>query len=187
MKTLELRTADGRFVAGHVHMACSFRSRCIGLLRQSNISEQAGLLLVPGRSIHTLGMRFTIDVVFLSRQMRVLALVERVPPWRVVIAPRGTARVLELAAGRIAVTGLTTGTYLTVDSAVPESNVASSSMSNAACERAPIQFSLRLPVERRCTSSLEAKCSAGDNSLRTPLPYRRALGCRAEMTPSVGN
>src|SRR5688572_22297260 len=96
MKTLQLHTADGRCIARYVHMACSFRSRCIGLLRQTGIPEHGGLLLVPGGSIHTLGMRFTIDVVFLSRQMRVLGLTERVPPWRLVFAPRGTARVLEI-------------------------------------------------------------------------------------------
>lgn len=177
MKTLELRTADGRCIAGHVHMACSFRSRCIGLLRQPSISEQAGLLLVPGGSIHTLGMRFTIDVVFLSRQMRVLELVERVPPWRVVIAPRGTARVLELTAGRIAATRLTIGTYLTVDAAP---NPTIPRMRNAACERALIQFSLRLPFERRCTSSIEAKCSTGDKGPQNPA----ALSVRTRLSRS---
>lgn len=191
MKTLELRTADGRCVARHVHMACSFRSRCIGLLRQTNIPEHAGLLLVPGGSIHTLGMRFTIDVVFLSRQMRVLGLVERVPPWRVVIAPRATAIVLELAAGRIAATALTTGIYLTVDatSADPSERqtIKLPRMRDAACERTPIQFSLRLPLERRCTGSVEAKCSAGGRGVRIPPPYRHELGSREEMRPSAGN
>jgi uncharacterized membrane protein (UPF0127 family) len=187
MKTLELRTADGRCIAGHVHMACSFRSRCMGLLRRANISDQAGLLLVPGGSIHTLGMRFTIDVVFLSRQMRVLGLTEQVPPWRVVIAPRGTARVLELAAGRIAATRLTVGTYLTVDSVAADPREHLPIKHEAPCERMPIQFSLRLPIERHCTGSIEATCSAGARGVRSPLPYPRALGSRAAMTPSVEN
>ncbi len=183
MKTLELRTADGRCIARHVHMACSFRSRCVGLLRQRTISEHGGLLLVPGGSIHTLGMRFTIDVVFLSRQMQVLELAERVAPWRLVIAPRGTARVLELAAGRIEATGLTIGTYVTVDSApanLPRPR-------STACERTPIQFSLRLPIERRCTGSCGAKCNAGERGVRIPLPCRRGLGSRAAMRPSAGS
>lgn len=162
MKTLELRTADGRCIARHVHMACSFRSRCIGLLRQTNISEHGGLLLVPGGSIHTLGMRFPIDVVFLNRQMRVLGLAERMPPWRLVIAPRGTARVLELAAGKIAASRLTAGTYLTVDEAPADPSerptIKLPRSPHTACERSPIQFSLRLPIDRRCTSSIEAKC-----------------------------
>jgi uncharacterized membrane protein (UPF0127 family) len=187
MKTLELRAADGRCIARHVHMACSFRSRCIGWLRRANISDQAGLLLVPGGSVHTLGMRFTIDVVFLSRQMRVLGLTERVPPWRVVIAPRGTARVLELAAGRIAATRLRVGTYLTVDSVSADPREHLPIKRNAACERMPIQFSLRLPVERHCTGSIDATCATGARGVRIQLPYRRALGSRAGMTPSVGS
>lgn len=191
MKTLELRTADGRCIARQVQMACSFRSRCIGLLREKAMPDHVGLLLVPGGSVHTLGMRFTIDVVFLSKQMRVLGLAERVPPWRLVIAPRGTARVLELAAGKIAATRLTTGTYLTVDSARADPSerptIKVPRIRSTACERAPIQFSLRLPIERRCTGSIEARCSAGGGSVRTPPPYRPVPGSRAEMRPSVGS
>ena len=192
MKTLELHTADGRCVARRVQMACSFRSRCIGLLRQTNIPEHGGLLLVPGGSIHTLGMRFTIDVVFLSRQMKVLELVECVPPWRIVIAPRDTAIVLELAAGKIAATCLKAGTYLTVDAAPADPSERPTQklprLRSTACERTPLQFSLRLPPnERRCTGSIEAKCSAGGGGVRIPLPYRRALGSRAGMRPSAGN
>jgi uncharacterized membrane protein (UPF0127 family) len=149
-------------------MACSFQARCTGLLRRSILAEQEGLLLVPGGSIHTLGMRCTIDVVFLNRQMRVLGLAERVPPWRIRVAPRGTRRVLEIAAGQVAATRLTVGTYLVVDEAPAEPNDKSTCPTvnlrgarREACERLPIQFSLRLPIEHRCTAPISAKCSAG--------------------------
>lgn len=168
MKTLELRTVDGRCVARRVRMACSFRSRCMGLLSRDAIPPEEGLLLLPGGSIHTLGMRFTIDVVFLNRQMRILALAERVPPWRIRVAPRGTRRVLELAAGQISATKLTIGTYLIVDSASAEptdrSNQPTIKMPRVAtptCARLPIQFSLRLPLERHCSAPVPAKCSPG--------------------------
>lgn len=165
MKTLELRTVDGRCVARCVRMACSFQSRCMGLLSRRAIPQEEGLLLMPGGSIHTLGMRFTIDVVFLNRQMRIVGLAERVPPWRIRVAPRGTSRVLELAAGQIAATRLTTGTYLIVDSAPTEPTDRSNDPTIklprppiAVCSRLPIQFSLRLPLGRRCTASLPVKC-----------------------------
>jgi len=168
MKTLELRTADGRCIARHVRMACSFQSRCIGLLRRSTLLEEEGLLLVPGGSVHTLGMRCTIDVVFLNRQMRILGLAERVPPWRIRVAPRGTRRVLELAAGQIVATELTVGTYLVVEtpSTGPRDKsdcptVKFRTTQRMACERLPIQFSLRLPLERRCTAPISAQCNAG--------------------------
>ena len=58
MKTLELRTMDGRCVARRVRMACSFQSRCVGLLSRRAIPLEEGLLLMPGGRIPTLGTRF---------------------------------------------------------------------------------------------------------------------------------
>lgn len=190
MKTLELRTVDGRCIAHQVRMACSFRARCIGLLAHSGIRDHEGLLLVPGASIHTLGMRFDIDVVFLNRQMRVLGLAERVPPWRIVMAPRGTGRVLELAAGKIAATRLTIGAYLIVD-APPDDPSERPTIKlqrlRQPCQRAaPIQFSLRLPLERRCTDSVKGQCSAGARAVRSQPPYQRELGSHAKTTPTAG-
>jgi uncharacterized membrane protein (UPF0127 family) len=184
MKFLELHTADGCCIARRVKLACSFRARCVGLLSRTGVPEHEGLLLVPGGSIHTFGLRFAIDVVFLSRQMRVLGVAERVQPWRVVIAPRGTARVLELAAGRIAHTGLTAGTYLTVDAAPPDAGerttIRMPRVRNAPCERSPIQFSLRLAFDRRCTGSIPARCSAGEHRNQNPA----ALSARIRLSRS---
>ena len=133
MKTIALRTTEGRFIAHEVRIAYSLSARLLGLARERSLPTRAGLLLSTAYSVHTLGMRFAIDVVFLSRQMRVLGLASGVPPWRVLLAPRGTGRVLELAAGQIVATGLKTGTFLLVETSRPQ------------CERAPIRFSLRLP------------------------------------------
>jgi uncharacterized membrane protein (UPF0127 family) len=184
MKILELRTVDGLCIARRVQLASSFRARCIGLLRQTSMPENEGLLLVPGGSIHTMGLRFAIDVVFLSRQMRVLGVAERVQPWRIAIAPRGTARVLELPAGRIAHTGLTIGTYLTVDAAPPDAGervtIKVPRVRNVPCERSPIQFSLHLPFYRRCAGSVRAKCSAGGKRNQNPA----ALSARMRLSRS---
>ena len=134
MKTIALRTAEGRFIAHEVRIAYSLAERLVALSRERSLPTRAGLLLSPARGIHTLGMRFAVDVVFLSRQMRVLGLAPRVRPWRVLWGPRGTGRVLELAAGQIAATGLKAGAYLVVESNQSE------------CQRSPIAFSLRLPL-----------------------------------------
>jgi uncharacterized membrane protein (UPF0127 family) len=165
MRTFELRTAEGRCIARHIHMACSFQSRCLGLLSRSVMPKEEGLLLIPGGSIHTLGMRFPIDVIFLNRQMRILGLAEHVRPWRIRVAPRGTRRVLELAAGQIAANGLTTGIYLIVDTDLPSKpdgserpTIKMPHLRIEPCERRPIQFSLRLPLERRCGGAAREKC-----------------------------
>lgn len=137
MKTIALRTTEGRFIAHEVRIAGSLAARLLGLARERSLATRAGLLLSATHGVHTLGMRFAIDVVFLSRQMRVLGLVARVPPWRVLLAPRGTGRVLELAAGQIAATGLKANTFLLVETSLSQP-----------CQRSPIRFSLRLPLER---------------------------------------
>lgn len=63
-------------------------------------------MLRPGGSIHTFGMRFGIDVLFLDRQMKILKIVRRLQPWRFALAPRETCLVLEIASGRAATLGL---------------------------------------------------------------------------------
>ena len=136
MKTIALRTAEGRFIAHEVRVAYSLTARLLALSRERSLPTRAGLLLSPARGIHTLGMRFAIDVVFLSRQMRVIGLAPRLRPWRVLLAPRGTRRVLELAAGQIAATGLKPGTFIVVESNQSE------------YRRPPITFSLRVPLRQ---------------------------------------
>jgi uncharacterized membrane protein (UPF0127 family) len=161
MKTFELRTATGRCIARHVQLACSFQSRCRGLLSRSAMLKEEGLLLIPGGSIHTLGMRFSIDVVFLNRQMRILGLAEQVRPWRIRVAPRGTRRVLELAAGQIAAHRLKPGIYLIVDTETPSDARPAIKQTDGRlkrCERQPIQFSLRVPSERNCGGPVRERC-----------------------------
>ena len=133
MKTIALRTAEGRFIAHEVRIAGSWAARLLALSGERSLPTRAGLFLSPAHGIHTFGMRFAVDVVFLSRQMRVLGLAQRVQPWRVLLAPRGTGHVLELAAGQIAATALKAGTFIVVESTRPQ------------CARSPIRFSLRLP------------------------------------------
>jgi len=158
MKTFELRTATGRCIARHVHLACSFQSRCLGLLSRSDLPKEEGLLLIPGGSIHTLGMRFPVDVVFLNRQMRILGLAQQVRPWRIRFAPRGTRRVLELAAGQIAAHRLKEGIYLIVDAGAP-------STPRGPCERQPIQLSLRAPTQQHCGGPVRDKCMTSRSML----------------------
>jgi uncharacterized membrane protein (UPF0127 family) len=170
MKTVALRTVDGRWIAREVRMGCSFASRCLGLMRTKALGEQQGLLLTPARTAHTLGLRYAIDVVFLSRQMRVLALAPTVPPWSLRAAPPGTGRVLELAAGRIAATGLMPGTYVLVESSVDlDANLATTRPmlpTRQPCERQPIRFSLRLPGIHPASQGVRS--AAAPRTLRRP-------------------
>lgn len=79
-------------------MVRGFWPRFLGLMFRPRPPDH--LLFFPGtRAIHTCFMRFAIDAVALDSAGRVLAVQESVPPWRVVLFPRGTCGVLEMAAG----------------------------------------------------------------------------------------
>jgi uncharacterized membrane protein (UPF0127 family) len=73
-------------------------TRLRGLLGRRELPADEGLLLRPSPSIHTWFMRFPIDVVFLDKELRVLAVRNDLGPWRVAMQ-RGARTVLELAAG----------------------------------------------------------------------------------------
>jgi uncharacterized membrane protein (UPF0127 family) len=89
-------------VAARVFQARSLWERAAGLLALPPLQAGEALWLEPCGSIHTWGMRYAIDVLFLDRERRVLAVDQRIRPWRVVIAPRGTHVVVELPVGAAA-------------------------------------------------------------------------------------
>ncbi|WP_335980763.1 MULTISPECIES: DUF192 domain-containing protein [Streptomycetaceae] len=103
-----LRTPTGEVP---LHVAASYRARTRGLLGRSGID--GALLLTPASSIHTVRMRFAIDVAYLDRRLRVLA-VRTMPPGRLG-RPRLRARhVLEAEAGAFARWGVAKGVTLEV-------------------------------------------------------------------------
>ena len=82
-------------------VADSAAARCRGWLgRRRPPGRRVGLLLAPCRAVHTLGMTFPIDLVFLSRLGRVVKVVRCLRPWRVALCLRAVA-VVELRAGVI--------------------------------------------------------------------------------------
>ena len=85
--------------------------RMRGLLGRKGLDPDEGMLLESVGPIHTIGMRFTIDVLFLDREMKVLGLSENLKPWRFAWTP-GACYVLELSAGRIQATGVKPGDLL---------------------------------------------------------------------------
>ena len=98
-----------------VMLADNFWSRLVGLLLHRSLPNDEALLLVPCASIHTFGMRITIDVIFLDKQNKVLGFSDHVTPNRIRSAPRGTVKVLEIAQGNRMRTGINLDDYLVFD------------------------------------------------------------------------
>jgi uncharacterized membrane protein (UPF0127 family) len=91
--------------------AASFGARLIGLIGRSSLARGQGLLIEPCDAIHTLAMRFPIDVLFLDQDGCIVRIDHDVRPWRMRICP-GAHAVVELACGEALRLGLQCGSIL---------------------------------------------------------------------------
>ena len=93
---------SGDCLAEHVSVAGSLLARLRGLTARPTLEPGEGLLIKPCNSVHTVGVREPIDVLFLDREGRVARAVHALHPQRVVPYVRGARQVIELPAGTIA-------------------------------------------------------------------------------------
>lgn len=103
MRLVNART--DRVLASRVEMAQTRVERKRGLLGRSGLAEGAALVIVPCFAIHTVGMQFAIDVVFVDAHGRVKKIVRDLPPWRMSASPSSRA-VIEMAAGSLLPAGV---------------------------------------------------------------------------------
>jgi|ERR1041384_3758370 uncharacterized membrane protein (UPF0127 family) len=89
-------------VCDRCHFANSVLKRMVGLLNRKALTSGEGLLLDRCYGIHTIGMRFPIDVLFLDKELRVMRAVQALPPFRTCVV-RQAVYVLELPVGAIQV------------------------------------------------------------------------------------
>jgi outer membrane protein OmpA-like peptidoglycan-associated protein/uncharacterized membrane protein (UPF0127 family) len=92
----------------HLKLARTYWQRLRGLLFRPALAVDQGLWIEPCHSVHTFGMRYAIDVVYLDAQGCVIKVAKDVKPWRMSWA-RGAASVIELLAGGADRLGLTVG------------------------------------------------------------------------------
>jgi len=90
----------GEVLLEHLHVAGNFWQRFRGLQFAPPLEPECGLLLRNCRSVHTMWMRFPIDVVFLSDSLEIREVRNRVNPWNLVIPrTKDAAHVIEMQAG----------------------------------------------------------------------------------------
>ncbi|HUF34202.1 MAG TPA: DUF192 domain-containing protein [Acidimicrobiales bacterium] len=87
---------DGEVLAP-LEVASTVGARTRGLLGRDGI--EGALLLRPATSVHTLGMRFPIDVAHCDRDLVVLDVVRGMRPWRLGAPRRRCRAVVEAEAG----------------------------------------------------------------------------------------
>lgn len=109
MSTAVLR---GDTLVARVAVAVSPCKRLLGLAFQARLDPASGLWIKPCVLIHTWGMRFPIDAVFLDADQNVVGILSEVRPWRICRTFRGTRSVLELSGGTVERIGLQVGERL---------------------------------------------------------------------------
>lgn len=95
-----VNTTKKTILSDRCHFANSVLKRMVGLLNRRQFGQGEGLLLDRCYGIHTFGMRFAIDVLFLDKDLHVMRAVKALPPWRT-CAVKKAVYVLELPAGAI--------------------------------------------------------------------------------------
>ncbi|RZA08549.1 MAG: DUF192 domain-containing protein [Proteobacteria bacterium] len=98
----------------HCDITANAWERLVGLLPRAGLAEGEALYIEPCTSIHNFFMRFAIDVAFLNRQGRVVAIYHGLKPWRLSWIHFTAKGALEAPAGSLARAGVKKGDVLTI-------------------------------------------------------------------------
>lgn len=94
-------TETGEVLVERLLVAQTFFQRLRGLQFAKPLEPNCGLLLKNCRSVHTMWMRFAIDVVFVDKAMTVLEVRRDIKPWRFVVPQaKDVSHVVEFTSGQ---------------------------------------------------------------------------------------
>lgn len=88
-------------LADNLTVATGILKRMKGLLGRDSLAKGEALLIKPCKSIHTIGMKFSIDVIFLDKTNHIIAIKKNLQPNRLTSLYFKAASVLELPCGII--------------------------------------------------------------------------------------
>ena len=95
-------TTRGTVIGDRIQVAETSLSRMVGLLGKRGLNAGGGLWIRPSSGVHTVGMMFSIDVIGLDKELRVVKLWPNLVPFRVTSVSLKIRSVIELEAGSIA-------------------------------------------------------------------------------------
>jgi uncharacterized membrane protein (UPF0127 family) len=107
-----INKTNQKLITDKVKIANNVFSRMIGLLNRSNLEQGEGLLIIPCNSIHSIGMKFNFDAVFLDKNNKVQHLIKDIKPWKVLPVIFSAHSTLELPAGTIDIAEIKVNDYL---------------------------------------------------------------------------
>ena len=97
-----------------VKLADTLPSRLRGLLGRMKLRSDEAVWMIPSRGIHTIGLMFPVDVIYLDGRMRVVHLIESLGPLRIAPIRLHSVSVLELPARTIYESGTELGDELVI-------------------------------------------------------------------------
>lgn len=107
------RENGGTILARKVRRAGSFTSRLRGLMFTREFPAGCdALLLTPCNAIHTMFMRYPIDVLFVDSELKVVEVLPNLKPGKICRPVSGARQVIEMPAGKAAACGVSCGERL---------------------------------------------------------------------------
>lgn len=117
-------TTKEKIIASDVGVASGLLSRLAGLLGTPGLPPGGGLWISPCRAVHSFGMSYPFDALFLDAGLRVVAAYPSFPKNRLTRLVPGARGVLELPAGTIWRTGTGKGDRISFRRAKPAGRAA---------------------------------------------------------------
>jgi uncharacterized membrane protein (UPF0127 family) len=112
LKAINLRNRE--ILSDNVQLADTPLKRMKGLLGRKEFYRGESLWIKPCNSIHTIGMKFPIDLLFLNRKNKVISLKKDFQPNRITGFSRRAVSVLELPSGTLTATDTRVGDMIEI-------------------------------------------------------------------------
>lgn len=96
-----IHSTTNRSIAKNVKYAHSMLDRMLGVMFIKEMKGMDGLLIDPCNSIHNCFVRFSLDVIFIDKENKVVKIIRDFRPWRFTRIYFKSRKVLELPAGSL--------------------------------------------------------------------------------------
>ena len=107
---------DDSIIFSSIEKPTNFFRRNNGLMFKGKLSNDEALMITGCNFIHTFFMKFNIDVIYLSKKMKIKRIKRNVKPFRLTMPVFGASSVIECTAGNINISELSEGDELYVGS-----------------------------------------------------------------------
>lgn len=99
-KIYKLTHQDGSVICQKMTAATNMFSRMLGLMFSAGLPSGCdGFLITPCNSIHTFFMRYSLDILFIDKNFKIVKAIYGLAPWRMTWIYFKSRHVLEMKAG----------------------------------------------------------------------------------------